>query len=314
MSKVNPLVDACYHYGKKRHDQSIFAFGVISEIANQLLVSIGCPVLIGVKVRDKELEVDLAKFSYHHISRDSENLWTVEIRANPQAGGVRFSLINRIRIGFSHDLVTIFSGPEVLHESIPESDKEAIKTAIVETVEFIIQDWVETLHISGDWRGRVLDLPREGDSDQKTRFLRKRAASNTEKLAKLIGGRKVECIFDPYLDTRGLMRLVSLSDLGVKFSGGLRLLGDRGNAKKITSLFFGEFCEQVAQNAMYKLSASSEHRRFFVLSGGTVLILGPSLNTLTHNESAHVEKDSRFDREFFEAEWNKAVSFLPFIT
>ncbi len=49
----------------------------------------------------------------------------------------------------------------------------------------------------------------------------------------------------------------------------------------------------------------SEHRRFFLLSGGQSLILGPSLNSIHKNEAVRLEPDAE-GRAFFDGVWAAA--------
>jgi hypothetical protein len=54
------------------------------------------------------------------------------------------------------------------------------------------------------------------------------------------------------------------------------------------------------------LPEDGEHRRFLLLDGGMVIILGPSLNSLRKNEAVSIE-DDREDRPFFDRQWQAAT-------
>jgi len=138
-------------------------------------------------------------------------------------------------------------------------------------------------------------------------------ASNLAKVCALIGGSSINAIFDAYLENKSLETLLNMSTLGVKISPDLRLLTSSSMTQakavqpRLTSSYLAAWTAQLAlRNCTLRHRTYTGHqRRFLLLSGGTSLILGPSLNNLNVNEASHVENDSA-DLVLFEQEWAQA--------
>ena len=135
-------------------------------------------------------------------------------------------------------------------------------------------------------------------------------ASNLSKMCALIGSSSINAIFDTYLENKSLEALLNMSTLGVRISRDLRLLTSSSMTQaksvqpRLTSSYFTAWTDQLAlHNCILRHRDYKGHqRRFLLLSGGTSLILGPSLNNLNVNEASHVENDSA-DLALFEQEW-----------
>jgi hypothetical protein len=136
-------------------------------------------------------------------------------------------------------------------------------------------------------------------------------ASNYHTLSRLIGMASVEAVFDPYLTNGALEELRTILSFGDgSIANGIRLLGSAstssGSTPRLSKGGVDAWLSQLGITGEARVvPAQSEHRRFLLLSGGTSLLLGHSLNAIHKNEAVRVESDSS-DRAFFEATWSTA--------
>lgn len=139
------------------------------------------------------------------------------------------------------------------------------------------------------------------------RFVKGEPASNVLSLVELLKGNAIIGVFDPFLDTRGIRRLLSLQRMGTDLDPGLRCLTS-GKAEPIDELTVQDvFKELKIQGQIRQTGSKEDHRRFLLLKNNKVLILGNSLNDFNKDEAAHIET-SEHDHEFFERIWNSAQS------
>ena len=137
-------------------------------------------------------------------------------------------------------------------------------------------------------------------------------AKNYATISKLIGSAHVEAVFDPYLTNGALEELTTILSFGAgTITDGVRLLGSAetttGNAPRFTKRGVDAWLQQLAISGQARVvAASSEHRRFLLLSGGLSLLLGPSLNAIHKNEAIRLE-DATEDRPFFDRTWTTAT-------
>jgi hypothetical protein len=142
---------------------------------------------------------------------------------------------------------------------------------------------------------------------------RGKPAANEVSIARLIGSATVEAFHDPHLNNKGLSTLLSILSLSNGASRGLRLMTRRMPGKDLT-LDLIESCFTDLECSAGEMRQSSDpkaHRRFFLLSGGMSIHLGPSANQVSKNEAATRHPDSA-DRDFFDQEWAKGKQIYPY--
>jgi hypothetical protein len=137
-------------------------------------------------------------------------------------------------------------------------------------------------------------------------------ATNRRTISGLIGPSMIEAVFDPHLENRALATLVDILSFG---SGGvadrIRLLGSTskttGTIPRFSKAGVDHWLGQLKITGEARVvPAKDEHRRFFLLSGGKSLLIGPSLNAIDKNEAVHLEPDTE-DRAFFDKTWATAT-------
>jgi hypothetical protein len=165
---------------------------------------------------------------------------------------------------------------------------------------------VENLHQLGEYVSGVLTRFKKGPGHQDTTVRLKlgEPASNHGRIAKLIGSSKVDAIYDPYLDDKGLDTFRTIVRLSGASAAGLRILTTDKGARRLSHSFANAVFTELGQPGTVRKTSDEAHRRFMLLSGGKSLILGMSLNSIDKNEAAHIE-DDREDRPFFDSEWQK---------
>lgn len=127
----------------------------------------------------------------------------------------------------------------------------------------------------------------------------------------MVGARKVEAVFDPYLTNGALATLPEILSFGSgEVAAGVRLLTsskmNQGQVPRFTKAGVDAWLLELGVTGEARLTPDSEHRRFVLLSGGQSLILGHSLNAIDKNEALRLEADSD-DRAFFDAMWSQAT-------
>jgi hypothetical protein len=130
-------------------------------------------------------------------------------------------------------------------------------------------------------------------------------ATNHARVARLVGASKVEAIYDPYLDDKGLGTFLSIVRLSGASAPGLRALTTDKGAKRLSARFADAVFQELGHPGEFRRTSIEAHRRFMLLSGGRSLILRMSLNSIDKDEVASVE-DDRNDRPFFDSEWESA--------
>ncbi|MDD5054861.1 MAG: hypothetical protein PHZ00_01170 [Candidatus Peribacteraceae bacterium] len=133
-------------------------------------------------------------------------------------------------------------------------------------------------------------------------------ASNLKLIASLIGPAKVDAVFDPYLDNKGLVALGNILSLGVIASSPLRMLSTV-KSQALNEQFLADWLKEHGISGEVRRMSDPEHGRFLLLSNGKSLRLGPSLNGLHNNEAAHLDPIKE-DLEFFDSVWAKAQPFV----
>jgi len=133
-------------------------------------------------------------------------------------------------------------------------------------------------------------------------------ASNYSNIARLIGSTRVSCVYDPYLDDKGLDNFRVLINLTKALAPSVRMITSTKGAKKLSQSYTQAFFSELGctDGKVRRTSSRKPHRRFMLLTGGQSLVLGMSLNDLNKNEAVSVEDDA-LDREFFEAEWDSSI-------
>lgn len=152
-------------------------------------------------------------------------------------------------------------------------------------------------------------LNRQRPQEGRTRLEAKEPASNYRRLVELIGTLRIEAVFDPFLEERGLDNLLTLIKLGSSVSPKVRLITSSKVGAKVNQKYVRAWLTETGcRLGEFRVSSSVEpipHRRFILLNGGKCLILGLSLNELGKDEAAHLEDDGP-DRIFFDKEWMMA--------
>jgi hypothetical protein len=144
------------------------------------------------------------------------------------------------------------------------------------------------------------------NSKQSVRFNEGSPAGNMVALVKLLGGHVVEGVFDPYLDSSGLSHLISLKQLGVVYTPRLRCLSTN-KAGPVDTTFAQNVLKELSVGGEIRVSNSKKgHRRFLLLGGEDVLIIGNSFNDFDKDEVAHIEQ-SKHDRALFDEIWKDAM-------
>jgi hypothetical protein len=137
-------------------------------------------------------------------------------------------------------------------------------------------------------------------------------ATNYATISGLIGSYQVDAVFDPYLNNAGLEQLSIILSFGSgSVRNGVRLIGSTattaGRIPRFTKAGVDAWLLQlgIAGDARV-VAATSQHRRFLLLSSGHSLILGQSLNSIHKNEAIRLEVDA-VDRSFFDLTWAGAA-------
>jgi hypothetical protein len=157
------------------------------------------------------------------------------------------------------------------------------------------------------WIGLLEETLEEPNSPPPTslRFSKGEPATNVLNLVEILKGSTVNAVFDPFLDSRGMKRLLSLHKAGTAFANQLRCLTS-GKAEQVDDLLVQDAFKQMRIKGEVRVTGSKEdHRRFLLLDGDKVLILGNSLNDFDKDEAAHLES-SKHDHEFFARVWDTA--------
>lgn len=136
-------------------------------------------------------------------------------------------------------------------------------------------------------------------------------ATNLTTISRLVGSSSIEAIFDPYLENQSLAAVIDILSFGSGSVGNdIRVLStDRktvGKIPRLTRSGFKYWLQQVGVAGELRIMKPSEHRRFFLLSSGQSLLLGPSLNSLHKNEAVRLESDA-VDKAFFEQVWAQST-------
>lgn len=191
--------------------------------------------------------------------------------------------------------------------------------------------WIYTVNDKGDQvDGQTVESLRElnkvvrqaaksygdfwGDEPSIARLNKGHYAGNVARLASLIGNREIEAIFDPYLCNASLLTVTDLISIGgFSLSQDVRMLSlekmARGTTPELTKTFVdGWLRERGLPGGEVKMTRDA-HERFLLLSGGTALVIGCSLNRITHDETAHTAPDNDY-RSTFEKRWTAATD-LP---
>ncbi len=136
------------------------------------------------------------------------------------------------------------------------------------------------------------------------RTIEGKPASNFSRIANLIGSSRVEAVYDPYLDNKGIANLLTLVGLANSVIPGLRLITAITEPGRLSRNFVRDYFRELGCHSgeIRKTSSKKPHRRFMLLSGGQALIMGMSLNDLDKNEAVRLEDDQE-DKPFFEIEW-----------
>lgn len=134
-------------------------------------------------------------------------------------------------------------------------------------------------------------------------------ATNRMSLAKMTCHSKVEGIFDPYFDNKAIATLMTLIGLGMRVDEKLRILTSSKARKHLTEEMLGSFSKEFGLLPEVRLVHEKSHRRFFLLANAESLIIGPSLNSLDHNEVL-IRENSPQDADFFEIQWKQATCFF----
>ena len=127
--------------------------------------------------------------------------------------------------------------------------------------------------------------------------------SNRAHLVSLIEPHRIEAVFDPCLDNKGLETIRTLCTLGVSLKEDLRMITSA--PERITEDCFRSLIQQFNLENCEIRSTEGEHRRFMVLDSSDVLIIGCSLNDIDKNEVAFLEGNPE-DRRFFEDVWSES--------
>jgi|GEM_PF-4801402 len=146
----------------------------------------------------------------------------------------------------------------------------------------------------------------ESKSTVSARLSASTPAKNLSDIAKAIGTSKIEIVFDPYLDNKGLGTLGDILSLGASMSDSVRMLSSRGKSGLTGTYVSAWFKQHRIPNGEIRIMPKSEHRRFLTLDSGEVLIIGASFNSLDKNEVISMETDSSQDLSFFDSIWQKA--------
>lgn len=139
-------------------------------------------------------------------------------------------------------------------------------------------------------------------------------ATNLATISTLVDSASIEAVFDPYLDNKSLAALIDILSFGAgSVANGVRVLSTArtttGQIPRLTKAGFDAWLVQLKINGELRLMQPSEHRRFLLLSGGTALLLGQSLNSLHKNEAVRLEPDGA-DRSFFDQVWAQATPLV----
>lgn len=152
-----------------------------------------------------------------------------------------------------------------------------------------------------------------GEEPTAARLKQGQYTSNIGRLASLIGTKQIEAISDPYIENGSLLVLTDMISVGgFPISQDIKLLTTdaktKGRSPDLTASFAKEwFRERGLPGGKLKIT-SKVHERFFLLSGNVALVIGCSLNRLTHDETAHLQPDTEH-RSTFDTNWATATDF-----
>ncbi len=148
------------------------------------------------------------------------------------------------------------------------------------------------------------------------RFKAGEPARNMRKLAQVIETGALETVHDPYIDSKALVTLQKLKELGVNISDSLRLLSAKksaGTAAAALASFLRDLNTEMKSQWVVRTydGVARPHRRFLILRDKTVITLGLSLNDLNKDEALEripaTDQHAIHDREFFENCWGNAT-------
>jgi hypothetical protein len=144
-----------------------------------------------------------------------------------------------------------------------------------------------------------------GSALKSVRIKKGEPASNLGKIVTIVSSAIITELFDPYIDDKGLLTLIALRNLGLKFSPKLRVLT---SSSKLSTSVWDMFKMELKLNEAEIRKMSNQHRRF-MLGGGQIFIIGASFNQVNHNEAIYSESDA-VDKPFFESEWKNATNII----
>lgn len=130
-------------------------------------------------------------------------------------------------------------------------------------------------------------------------------ATNRMNLAQMTSMSEVEAIFDPYFDNKAIAELVTLIKLGVNIKKNIRVLTTKRGGNNLSKGMIDCFNKEFGSSLDIRIFTERAHRRFMLLSNTEVLIIGPSLNSIDHDEILFREQSVQ-DAEFFNHNWNES--------
>jgi hypothetical protein len=130
-------------------------------------------------------------------------------------------------------------------------------------------------------------------------------ATNRVKLAQMASMSEVEAIFDPYFDNKAIAELMTLIKLGMNITKTIRVLTTKKGGKNLSEGMLDSFGKEFDSSLDIRILTEKVHRRFMLLSNREVLIIGPSLNSIDHDEILFREESVQ-DATFFNDNWNKS--------
>jgi len=149
------------------------------------------------------------------------------------------------------------------------------------------------------------------------RFKKSEPFSNKTKLIEIINGRLIKSICDPYFESKSLSNLIHFSHLGLKLSSDVKCLSSQimKEDKRISLKMINDFNIEMTISMELRLVPIEDklHRRFFILSDNSVIIIGCSLNDLDKDEVIIENEDSvarKKDIDYFESKWQKAIPLI----
>lgn len=139
------------------------------------------------------------------------------------------------------------------------------------------------------------------------RLKSEKPASNRMVIAKMTCHSKVEGIFDPYFDDKAVTTLMTLINLGMRVDQKLRILTSKKGSNNLTREMLESFSKEFDILPEVRLVNEKAHRRFMLLRNSESIIIGPSLNSIDHNE-VMIRENSPQDADFFQAQWEQATN------